>query len=345
MVNSDTMKRQGEIWMTKQRRLRRGTSRRSLQLEEFPIDYDWSDRLKDPKGPKDNEDEPFVIIDVGDDADQTSEDTSSRPTPFPSVAPALPLDSEPTPSLQPSLHPTFPTIAGISSDTPIEQPKIVDGSESSSSAVTIGVSVSSVSMIALIMFLVRRRHKKREVRVTTRKRGVQETKLSLQDAHFASGTQIAEQENSRKTLAGTYKLRKSIRMNEFLEALGVTWAVRSAACSAKPVHTIFHDDIKEVVVLKFKGVPRFTYHLSSYGVTTENSFRERTFRCRASYLPNKQGFEVRHYGTDGGAYDLHLKWQLNTDDDGATVQLSLTALFPDRPSIACVQIYRHMGEF
>eukprot|EP00977_Amphora_coffeiformis_P025872 scaffold22688_cov69-Amphora_coffeaeformis.AAC.1 len=70
--------------------------------------------------------------------------------------------------------------------------------------------------------------------------------------------------------AGAYMLHSHEQMDEFLRATGASWALRSAAVRARPVMNITHDvnqnssaGNNDLVVIKFKGVPRLTYVLDS----------------------------------------------------------------------------------
>jgi hypothetical protein len=313
-----------------------------LQLDEFDVDYvrglrvDGEQEIEvggDQKY-KENAEESETLAhkEKGRDKNDSYGRHSSIPSALPSGSPSEIIGEE-TSGSRMFQHPQ------------LDQSKSEKVSNSSPNKI-IGFS-SSISMLFLIMLFARRRRNRRtQTKMQNMMEGGLSTGIMEDEVGLAASHGASDVEHGKSILAGAYKLTKSYHLNEFLEALGVSWTARSAACSARPVHTIHHDVVNHTVVMKFKGVPRFTYQLSGYGGTTTNKFLERIFACRAMYLADKCGFEVFHRGVDEGPYDLHLKWQRNiNNDDDATVQLIFTAFFPYKPPVRCIQVYRQAVNF
>jgi hypothetical protein len=307
----------------------RGSSARHLQAEDLQLEHDGGLQPKKPK-------EAAKHV---DDDDNTQSDTDS------SISANKENDgaAEKSYDEMPTASPSGPGESSFQEAT-VDQSKSGEV-HSSSSGMTIGIS-SSMSALLLTMLFVRYLRNVRVIRTERMSKGEGENSTRGMDDEtgLAVASLSSDHRHGISKLTGTYKLRKSHHLNEFLEALGVSWAVRSAVCSAKPVHTILHDMVNHTVVMKFKGMPRLTYHLTGYGGTTTNSFLERTFACRSIYLVDKSGFEVLLRGVDNGNFDLRLKWQRYLNDDRETVQMVLTALFPDKDPVRCIQVYRRVGE-
>jgi hypothetical protein len=152
---------------------------------------------------------------------------------------------------------------------------------------------------------------------------------------------VDDDEDEGGAFTGVYKLRENSNLNEFMEAIGVSWAVRSATVRARPIHYITHEGNE--ITMKFKGIPRATYIID--GPAVKNVLVSSTFACKASYTEDNHGFEVRKEGVDQDDYNIHLRWSLA--DDNETVRMTMAALFKDedKEPVECTQIYKRIGEF
>ena len=213
-------------------------------------------------------------------------------------------------------------------------------SSSFSPGKVIGIAVSGLALAALtfLCFLLKKRRNK--TRPLTKHHDQAETSVgsSLEEGDRVVGEDDEYQDGS---FTGVYRLREHTNLNAFLEVLGVSWPVRSAALRARPIHFLTHKG--DTVTIKFKGVPKATYQLD--GPAVVNVLGSSSYACTASYTEENDGFEVRKEALDG-VVDLHLRWSLL--DDNETVQMNLTAIFTedeDKQPVQCTQIYERIGEF
>jgi hypothetical protein len=212
----------------------------------------------------------------------------------------------------------------------------------------IGISMSGMLLVVVLLFLTNRFQRKR----------MSDTMSSLavkEGGRGAPGTRHAENDDDHYeddddqegAFAGVYRLREHSHWDAFLQAMGMSWAMRSAAVRSRPIQFVTHQGNR--LTMKFKGVPRMTYLLGGPAVTCV--LGSQPYTCTARYTPEKNGFEVRKEALDGGV-NLHVRWILLENDE--TVRLHLTAVFPPKendapvppvPSVECTQVYQRIGEF
>ena len=106
--------------------------------------------------------------------------------------------------------------------------------------------------------------------------------------------------------------------------LGVPWALRRAACKARPVHRITHKGNRLTIRIEGIITTQTTYIIN--GPPVEINIRGRIFLDRVTYLDNGQGIRgVKKAITEN--YDVFIERVLS--DDKQTIVLTSQAVFKD----------------
>jgi hypothetical protein len=260
-----------------------------------------------------------------DQFNETSNEPSATPTLVPSPLPLQSTEADTAIAPGASANTTAPSGGGMSSS-------------STDPGSLIGFSMSGMLLVVVLLFLTKQKQRKRTSDTTSLT--VKEAGRVEQGDHDTD-IDHDEYDDQDGAFAGVYKLREHSQWNAFLQAMGVSWAVRSAAVRARPVQFVTHKG--NSITIKFKGVPRMTYMLG--GPTVTSVLGSQPFTCAARYTEENDGFEVRKEALDGGL-NLHFRWILL--DDNETVRLNLTAIFPEEDrheQVQCTQFYQRIGEF
>ena len=154
-------------------------------------------------------------------------------------------------------------------------------------------------------------------------------------ARYESANEEAEQPID---MSGKYKLISLENFDAFLAVQGVQWALRKAACKARPVHNIIHRG--NVLTIKIEGIifTETTYIIN--GPPVKIDIRGRIFMDRVAYLENGKGIRgTKEAVTEN--YDVFIDRVLS--DDKQQILLTSRAVFRDgRESIESRQVFQRI---
>jgi len=119
---------------------------------------------------------------------------------------------------------------------------------------------------------------------------------------------------------------------------GVPWALRRAACRARPVHRITHKGNR--ITIRIEGIIKTQTTYLINGPPVEINIRGRIFQDRMQYLEGGVGLRgIKKAVTEN--YDVHVDRVLS--DDKQKITLTGRAIFKDgRETIESVQIFERI---
>eukprot|EP00977_Amphora_coffeiformis_P007462 scaffold1634_cov137-Amphora_coffeaeformis.AAC.1 len=256
------------------------------QIHESKDDEDDEDENEETKDDKDKGDKKEKKDDVADGATTSSEtmipskgekdrnaNTHKNHGPSPSVSSSssfiptlavLETGDQPTPTTM-----NVEDSSTLSDDLFANNDTAVPHSESSSATLSFFMSGMGLVVVLSLFWAQRRIKRNRTIAKTAGKKNTGGGGRVLQKQTTSNITDY-DMDDDGGAFAGAYMLRSHEQMDEFLRATGASWALRSAAVRARPVMNITHDENQnssagnnDLVVIKFKGVPRLTYVLDS----------------------------------------------------------------------------------
>lgn len=159
-------------------------------------------------------------------------------------------------------------------------------------------------------------------------------------------------------LSGVYKLFSNHNVEAFLEAQGVPWALRRAACSARPIHRIEHLGNSITITVEAGGSGAFSFKSQTTyiinGPPVETDVRGRIFHDRVTYLYDDD--QERENGQERSCrgvlvtkrcyeenYTVTVKRELS--DDKQLITLTSTATFApelNKPPVVGRQIFERV---
>lgn len=141
-------------------------------------------------------------------------------------------------------------------------------------------------------------------------------------------------------LTGRYKLVSIENFDAFLAVQGVPWALRKAACKARPIHRITHRGNR--VTIKIEGIINTQTTYTIGGPPVRIDIRGRAFDDSMAYLENGKGIRGTKKAIEEN-YTVIVERVLS--EDKKKIVLTGRAEFTDdRENIESVQIFERVEE-
>ena len=235
------------------------------------------------------------------------------------------------PSAEPSREPDELVIAQILGDTSMGEPVPTGFGVGGVAAAAAGVGLVLIFLIVHFVAKFEKDDTPLKSKEEANEKDSPQT-ISLSNSVFEE----AKSADQPFDLSGTFVLVKNENFEAFLEALDVSWAIRSAASLARPIHRITHKG--NFLLIKFKSFPKTAYVIN--GPTVQTDIRGNLFEDAASYTENNHGVQILKQSVEEN-FSVRFIWQLSDD----SIILTLTASFHDeRESVESIHFFERTEE-